>query len=40
MEKSSVARWFSSMKIDSYDYQKSLINRINEVYVIFNNIAL
>ena len=33
---SSVACGFSSDKIDYYDYQKSLISRINEVYVFFN----
>ena len=36
MEISSVACGFSSIKIDYYDYQKSLISRINEVYVFFN----
>ena len=30
---SSVACWFSSIKIDYSDYPKSLISRINAVYV-------
>ena len=29
---------FSSIKIDYSDYPKSLISRINEVYVFFNKI--
>ena len=33
MEKSSVACGFSSIIIDYSDYLKSLISRINEVYV-------
>ena len=33
---SSVARGFSSIKLDYSDYPKSLISRINEVYVFFN----
>ena len=33
MENPSVACGFSSNKIDYSDYPKSLINRINEVYV-------
>ena len=33
----SVACGFSSIKIDYYDYQKSLISRRNDVYVFFNN---
>ena len=37
---SSVACGFSSIKLDYYDYQKSLISRINEVYVFFNKISL
>ena len=37
---SSVACGFSSIKIDYSDYPKSLISRINEVYVIFNKILL
>ena len=32
---SSVACMFSSIKIDYSDYPKSLISRINEVYVFF-----
>ena len=32
---SSVACWLSSIKIDYYDYPKSLISRISEVYVFF-----
>ena len=37
---SSVARGFSSIKIDYSDYSKSLISRINEVYVFFNKTSL
>ena len=37
---SSVACGFSSFKFDYYDYQKSLIGRINEVYGFFNKISL
>ena len=37
---SSVAVGFSSIKIDYSDYLKSLISRINEVYVFFNKIWL
>ena len=37
---SSVACGFSAFKIDYYDYQNSLISRINEVYVFFNKISL
>ena len=33
MKNSSVARGFSSIKIDHYDYPKSLISRINKVYI-------
>ena len=29
----SVACWFSSIKIDYFDYPKGLISRINDVYV-------
>ena len=36
----SVASGFSSIKIDYSDYPKSLIRRINEVYVLFNQISL
>ena len=36
---SSVACGFSSIKIDYSDYPKSLIRRINEVYVFFNKIS-
>ena len=36
---SSVACGFSSIKIDYSDYLKSLISRINEVYVFFNKIS-
>ena len=32
---SSVARGFSSIKIDISDYLKSLISRVNEVYGVF-----
>ena len=28
----SVACWFSSIKIDYFDYPKGLISRINDVY--------
>ena len=35
---SSVACGFSSIKIDYSDYRKSLISRINEVYVFFFSI--
>ena len=38
MEISYVACGFSSIKIDYSDYQKILISRLNEVYVIFNKI--
>ena len=31
---------FSSIEIDYSDYPKSLISRINEVYVFFNKISL
>ena len=37
---SSVACGFSSVKIYFSDYPKSLISRINEVYVFFNKISL
>ena len=37
---SSVACGFSSIKIDYSDYPKSLISRINEVYVFVNKISL
>ena len=37
---SSVACGFSSIIIDYSDYPKSLISRINEVYVFFNKISL
>ena len=37
---SSVACGFSSIYIDYSDYPKSLISRINEVYVFFNKISL
>ena len=37
MEISSVVCGFSSIKIDYSDYRKSLISRINEVYVLFFN---
>ena len=37
---SSVASGFTSIKIDFNDYPKSLISRINEVYVFFNKISL
>ena len=37
---SSVACGFSSIKIDHSDYPKSLISRINEVYVFSINIAI
>ena len=40
MKISSVACGFSSIKIDIYDDQKSLISRINEVYLFFNIISL
>ena len=40
VEISSVACGFSSTKIDYSDYPKSLISRINEVYVFFNKISL
>ena len=39
-EISYVACGFSSIKIDYSDYPKSLISRINEVYVFFNKISL
>ena len=35
MENSSVACGFSYIKIDNSDYPKSLICRINDVYVFF-----
>ena len=31
---------FSSIKIDYSQYSKSLISRINEVYIFFNKISL
>ena len=37
---SSVACGFSSINIDHSNYPKSLISRINEVYVFFNKISL
>ena len=37
---SSVACGFSSIKIDYFDYPKSLISRVNEVYVFSINIAI
>ena len=37
---SSVACWFNSIKLDYSDYPKSLISRINEVYVFVNKISL
>ena len=37
---SSVECGFSCFKIDYSDYPKSLISRINEVYVFFNKISL
>ena len=37
---SSVACGFSQSKIYLSDYQKSLISRINDVYVFFNKISL
>ena len=37
MENSSVAYGLSSIKIDYSGYPKSLISRINEVYVFFFN---
>ena len=37
---SSVACGFSSIKIHYSDYPKSLIGRINKVYVFFNKISL
>ena len=40
MEISIVACGFSSIKIDYSDYPKSLISRINFVYVFFNKISL
>ena len=40
MEISSVACGFRSIKMDYSDYPKSLISRINEVYVFFNKISL
>ena len=40
MEISSVACGFSSIKIDYSDQLKTLISRINEVYVFFNKISL
>ena len=43
MEISSVACGFSSIKLDYSDYPKSLIGRINDVYVFvffFNKISL
>ena len=39
-EKYPLARWFSSIKTDYSDYWKSLISRINEVYVFFDKISL
>ena len=39
-ELSSIACGFSSIKIDYSDYPKSLISRINEVYIFFNKISL
>ena len=36
---SSVAWGFSSIKIEFSDYPKSLISRINEVYVFFKSIS-
>ena len=36
MENSSVAYGFSSIKIEYLGYPKSLIGRINEVYVFFS----
>ena len=36
----SVACGFNSIKIPFSDYPKSLISRMNEVYVFFNNIWL
>ena len=40
MENSSVEYGFSSIKIDYSGYPKSLISRINEVYVFFNKLSL
>ena len=40
VEISSVACGLSSIKIDYSDYPKSLISRINEVYVFYNKISL
>ena len=37
---SAVAYGSSPIKIDFSDYPKSLISRINEVYVFFNKISL
>ena len=37
---SSVACGFSSIKIDYSDYQKNLMSRINEDYVLLLNIAI
>ena len=34
----TVACWFSSSEIDNSDYPKSLISRINELYVVFFSI--
>ena len=36
----SVACGFSSIYIDYSDYPKSLISKINEIYVFFNKISL
>ena len=40
MEIIFVACGFSSIKMDYSDYLKSLISRVNEVYVFFNKISL
>ena len=37
---SAVACGFSSIKINYSDYPKSLISRLNKVYVFFNKISL
>ena len=37
---SSVACGFSFIKIDYSEYPKSLISRINDIYVFFNGISL
>ena len=37
---SSVACGFSSIKIDYSDYPKSLISRIDKIYVFFNKISI